>query len=175
MTLALPEDEPFILPMTGAGAVGISVVSALLLLKDGFLFFFLDGDAERLRRGPVVSSSLFPILLLFSILLEEVLLYRRLKTPRNPNLSGNPICAFSIETRSKRRCKMHLPGGYIDFIPWFPPVPQHQEIPIGFPIRFSFRAALSPVDEILFNKAASSMKQIVPRNPCAVVVVLFLR
>ena len=55
------------------------------------------------------------------------------------------LLGFPIEARAKKRCKMHLPGRYVAS-----PLLQ-QEIAIGFPIRFSFRAALSPIGEFLFN------------------------
>ena len=28
---------------------------------------------------------------------------------------------FSVEARAKKRCEMHLPGGYVDFRNFFPP------------------------------------------------------
>ena len=62
------------------------------------------------------------------------------------------LLGFSIEARAKKRCEMHLPGRYVDFRIFFPPLLQ-QEFAIGFPIRFSFRTVLSCIGDYLFNWA----------------------
>ena len=57
---------------------------------------------------------------------------------------------FLIEARAKKKCTRDLPRWYVDFRTLFPPL-FHEEIPIRFPIRFSFGAAKLPIVQNFFN------------------------